>query len=171
MARRTTVRTIREIALRSALTATILFTSLAQPNSLRADDDQYEVFNFHSPVPLGLDAVRVLQLKKTVYLLASAENQSLDGLHVSRVPHFASVVRTDGSEVKTYPGALDFRVTATALPNDFIGISEYEIKSHQSMNEFLLGLKFRLKIFRGLKMTELSPANIKLIGVPSYEPY
>jgi hypothetical protein len=162
---------MRETTLRLALIAAILFASLAQPSSLRAHDDQDEEFNFHSPVPLGLDAIHVLELKKTVYLLASAENQSLDGLHVSRVPHFASVVRTDGSEVKTYPGALDFRVTATAIPNEFIGIPEYEISSHQSINDFLLGLKFRLKIFRGLKMTEISPANVRLIGVPSYQPY
>ena len=39
------------------------------------------------------------------------------------------------------------------------------------MNEFLLGLKFKLKIFRGLQMKTVNPSNVKLIGVPSYEPY
>jgi hypothetical protein len=171
MSQRATELTMRETFLRLALTATILFPSLAQPSLLRADDDQYEELSFHSPVPLGLDAVRVAELKRTVYLLASAENQSLDGLHISRQPHFARAVRSDGTDVKTYPGAMDFRVTASAIPNDFTGVLEYEINSKQSMNDFLLGLKFRLKIFRGIKMTEISPTNVKLIGVPSYQPY
>jgi hypothetical protein len=39
------------------------------------------------------------------------------------------------------------------------------------MNDFLLGLKFKLKVFRGLHMQQLTPSNVKLIGVPAYETY
>ena len=171
MSQTLTVLTMRETSIRLALTAIIVVSLLWQPLALRAADDTFEVFSFHSPVPLGLDAIRVLPAKKIVYLLASVENQSLDGLKISREPHLGRVARIDGSEVKTYPSALDFRVTATALPNDFRGIDEYDVHSKHSMNEFLLGLKFKLKVFRGLHKKEIAPANIKLIGVPSYEPY
>src|SRR3569833_2352430 len=119
MAQLSTVLTMREISLRLALTATILLTSLWQPFSLRADDDQHEAFYFHSPVPMGIDAIKLLPGKRIVYLLASAENQSLDGIKVDRAPHIGRVARTDGSEVKSFPGALDFRVTASALANEF----------------------------------------------------
>jgi hypothetical protein len=168
---RTTVRTMPKISVRLALTAAILFSLLWQPKNLRAEDDQYETFYFHSPVPLGLEAIRVMPTKKMVYLLASAENQTLDGLQVNRAPHVGRVSRSDGSPVKTYPSGLDFRVTATALPNDFKGVDQFQVTTHEPMNDFLLGLKFKLKAFRGLKMVELTPANVKLIGVPSYQSY
>jgi hypothetical protein len=168
---RTTVRTMPKISVRLALTAAILFSLLWQPKNLRAEDDQYETFYFHSPVPLGLEAIRVMPKKKMVYLLASAENQTLDGLQVNRAPHVGRVSRSDGSPVKTYPSGLDFRVTATALPNDFKGVDQFQVTTHEPMNDFLLGLKFKLKAFRGLKMVELTPANVKLIGVPSYQSY
>jgi hypothetical protein len=168
---RTTVRTMPKTSVRLALTAAILFSLLWQPKNLRAEDDQYETFYFHSPVPLGLEAIRVMPKKKMVYLLASAENQTLDGLQVNRAPHVGRVSRSDGSPVKTYPSGLDFRVTATALPNDFKGVDQFEVTNRGSMNDFLLGLKFKLKAFRGLKMVELTPANVKLIGVPSYQSY
>lgn len=171
MSQSLTVLTMRKSTLRLALTAMIVVSLLWQPLALSAQDDSFEEFSFHSPVPLGLDCIRVMPSKKTVYLLASAENQTLDGLKISRDPHVARVLRVDGSEVKSYPSALDFRVTASALPNDFRGIDEYEIQSKHSMNEFLLGLKFKLKVFQGLQMKTIAPANVKLIGVPSYEPY
>jgi hypothetical protein len=171
MSQQATVLTMREISLRLALIATILLSSLLQPFSLRADDDQHEAFYFHSPVPLGIDAVRILPSRRIVYLLASAENQSLDGIKVDRTPHIGRVARSDGSEVKSYPGALDFRVTATALPNDFRGIDEFDIKSEQPINQFLLGLKFKLKIYRGLHLRTVAPTNVNLIGVPSDQPF
>ena len=171
MAQLSTVLTMREISLRLALTATILLTSLWQPFSLRADDDQHEAFYFHSPVPMGIDAIKLLPGKRIVYLLASAENQSLDGIKVDRTPHIGRVARTDGSEVKSFPGALDFRVTASALANEFRGIDEYEIKSQQPIYDFLLGLKFKLKLYRGLHLQFFFFFFVLLIGVPSDQPY
>jgi hypothetical protein len=168
---RATVHTMRKTSVRLVLTATILFSLMWQPKTLRADDDQYETFLFHSPVPLGLEAIRVMPMKKMVYVLASVENQTLDGLQVNRAPHVGFVARSDGSPVKSYPSGLDFRVTATALPNDFKGVDQDEVTTQESMNDFLLGLKFKLKVFRGLKMVELTPTNVKLIGVPSYQSY
>src|SRR5947209_3351386 len=114
-----TVLTMRQTSFRLALTVTLVVTMLLQPFSVRAEDDQHEAFYFHSPVPLGVDSIRLMPSKKVVYLLASAENQTLDGLHVERGPHVGRVARVDGTDVKTYPEALDFRVTATSLPNEF----------------------------------------------------
>jgi hypothetical protein len=162
---------MRKNSVRLALLAMILLSLMWQSKTLRADDDQYETFFFHSPVPLGLEAIQILPTKKRVYLLASVENQTLDGLQVNRAPHVGSVSRSDGSPVKSYPAGLDFRVTASALPNDFRGVDQDEVTTHESMNDFLLGLKFKLKVFRGLHMQQLTPSNVKLIGVPAYETY
>ena len=154
-----------------AVAATILITSFGQPSLLRAGDDKTEPIFFHAPVPLGVEALRIEPSKKTVYVMASVENQTLDGLHIYRQPHLGRVVRVDGSEVKTYPETLDFRVTISSMASDFQGIEPYPVTNHQSLNDLLLGLKFRLKVFRGLKMKEVDPATVRLIGVPAYEPY
>lgn len=171
MSKRATVLTMRETSFRLALAAILLFTTILQPFPLVGQDDQHEAFYFHSPVPLGVDSIRLVPSKRVVYFLASAENQSFDGLQIHRDPHLGRVSRGDGSLVKNYPNALDFRVTVSALQNEFQGVDQYAINSRQPLNEFLLGLKFKLKIFRGVKMRVISPANVKLIGVPAYEPY
>ena len=171
MSQRATVLTMRKVIQRLALALACISIVLIPATSVRADGDQQEAFYFHSPVPLGVDAVRLDPGKKMVYLLASVENQTLDGLHVTRQPHKGRVVRVDGSLVKTYPDALDFRVTATAMPNEFQGVDSYPIETKEPLNAFLLGLKFRLKVFRGLHMQEIKPANVKVIGVPAYQPY
>jgi hypothetical protein len=169
--RQATVFTMRRTFFRLLLTGALVVATLSQPFSLRADDEQHEAFYFHCPVPLGVDSVRLMPSKKVVYLLASAENQTLDGLKIYREAHLGRVSRVDGSDVASYPAQLDFRVTATSLPNDFQGVDQFAINSKQSMNAFLLGMKFKLKIFRGLKMKVVTPTNVKLIGVPSYQPY
>ncbi len=156
---------------RLALAIALLAICASSPFSLRADDDQKEEFRFHSPVPLGVDAIRLEEARKTVYLLASVENQSLDGLYVLREPHHGRVQRVDGNLVFNYPNSLDFRVTASAIGNDFQGVDSFPMHTKLSLNDFLLGMDFRLKVFRGLKMTVLKPTNVKLIGVPAYEPY
>ncbi len=168
---------MRKSSLRLAIAMSLLISTLWQPLALRAQDSS-ETFLVHAPMPLGVEAIRLekagdknTKTKKTVYLLASVENQTLDGLSVTRAPHHGRVKRVDGSEVSTYPDALDFRVTATAIGNEFEGVDSYTLKTRQSLNDFLLGLKFRLKIFRGLEMVQMKPANVKLIGVPAYEPY
>jgi len=163
--------------MRLALAVAVLTSIVLQPALLRAGagddlaDDQELAFFFHNPVPLGVDAVRLQPMKKTVYILASAENPSLDGVHIFRSPHKGRVVRVDGSAVKYYPDNLDFRVTATSIPSDFLGVEPYETETKQDINTFLLGMKFKLKVFRGLTMKELKPKNIKLIGVPAQQDF
>jgi len=169
MVLRLTVPSMRKSPSRRAFAAAVLVTALWQPRFVIAGGDQNDGFYLHCPVPLGVDAVRLESLKKTVYVMASVENQTLDGLHVVRAAHVGHVVRIDGSEVKTYPNALNFRVTASVLANDLQGIVPYTVSNQQGLNEFLLGWKFKLKIFRALKMTVIEPVNVKLIGVPAYE--
>ncbi len=166
-----TVSTMQKPLQRLALVLTVLSLVAVQPFKLLADDGQQEAFSFHSPVPLGVEAIKLEKSKKMVFVLASVENQSLDGLHITRAPHRGRVERVDGSLVKTYPSSLDFRVTASAMANELSGIESWTIQSDQQLNDFLLGLKFRLKVFRGLHMVEMKPANVKLIGVPAYQPY
>lgn len=161
-------RHIRLVRLIGCLVVLVAFST--GPLAVRADEPKEE-FYFHAPVPLGVEAVRIAETKKTVYLLASVENQSFDGLHVMRDPHEGRVQRVDGSVVQNYPAALDFRVTATAMVSDFEGIEPDTIHSKQPLNDFLLGMQFRLKVFRGLHMTVLKPLNVKIIGVPAYQPY
>jgi hypothetical protein len=39
------------------------------------------------------------------------------------------------------------------------------------MNSFLLGMNFRLKIYRGLKVSVMKPERVHLIGVPADQPF
>ncbi len=71
----------------------------------------------------------------------------------------------DGTPVRTYPEFVDFRVTVTTRmrnPDE----PPYPIACHEDLNDYLLGLRFRLKIFHALQYTVVEPKVVRLIGMP-----
>jgi hypothetical protein len=81
------------------------------------------------------------------------------------------VIDAAGDIWKSYPNELTFRVTATGLDNAVIGADIDTITEPGDLNSLLLGLRFRLKVFRGLTMHIVQPSSIKLIGMPADVPY
>jgi hypothetical protein len=130
-------------------------------------------YDFHAVVPLGHDTLRLEPAKKVVCLLASAEAIGFEGLQRREDNGRVLVTSANGEPVKHYPEVIDFRVTASARKKKLAESDEapYPVHAEQPVNDYLLGLKFRLVIFHGLEARVLEPAAVKLIGVPADVPY
>jgi hypothetical protein len=130
-------------------------------------------YDFHSVVPLGSDAIELMPAKKDVYLLASAESAEFEGMKRTANDGTITVVGADGTPARRFPSTIDFRLTASTNRKKLADepIDPYPIKATESINDYLLNLKFRLRIFHGLQMREFEPREVKMIGVPADVPY
>ena len=63
-----------------------------------------------------------------------------------------------------------FRVTA-GTKDRLTDTPGYPISTQTKLNEFLLNLRFRVKVFRGIDARILQPQEVKMIGIPADEPY
>src|SRR5438105_3806161 len=105
-------------------------------------DREYE---FHSVVPLGTDALQLHPSKRVVNLLASAESHSFEGIRRVQDGDSIAVVSSDGRAVRYYPSQVSFRLTATGRGR-LQGIEPAPVQTQADLNNYLLGLHFRLKI-------------------------
>jgi len=130
-------------------------------------------YDFRSVVPLGYDALRLLPEKKTVYLLASAESAEFEGLRRRAESGRPVVTGRNGRPVERLPEAIDFRVTASARKSKLVAdeLVPFDVSASHPAAQFLLHLRFRLKIYNGLEERALEPAAVRLIGVPADVPY
>lgn len=126
---------------------------------------------FHSVLPLGSEMFRLEGLKDPVMLLATAVSPELDGWKRVNQGGSRFVFAADGSQVQTYPRQVQFRVSASAMGRAPAGYELLVVKSPTPLNDFLLDLRFRLKIFHGLHAREVEPAHVHMVGVPADVPY
>jgi hypothetical protein len=154
----------------AALTLTLAAAGMAAGPASKATG---WVYDFHSVVPLGADALRLQPAKRIVYLLASAESPGFEGIRRHEQDGKVEVTGPNGEPVSHYPEAIDFRVTASAKKGKLMDteLEPFSVDGAEDVNQYLLGLKFRLKIFHGIEMRLLEPDAVKLIGVPSDVPY
>jgi hypothetical protein len=126
-------------------------------------DREYE---FHSVVPLGTDALQLRPAKRVVNLLATAESHGFEGIR--RVPDGDSmaVVGRDGRAVRYYPSQVSFRLTATGRGH-LQGIDAAPIDTQAELNDYILGLHFRLKVFRGVNFSFIEPQSVDMLGMPA----
>lgn len=167
-------------SLRCAALATVILASLfcaaqmntlAQFNRILASDERDNIFWFTAPMPLGAEAFDLKPANQRFYLLACMEDTRFDRLEISRVRSSRFVIDSTGHLWHDYPSKLAFRVTATALADILRNLDSDQITEPGDLNSFLLGLKFRLKVYRGLQVRVLPPDSVKMIGMPSDVPY
>lgn len=156
----------RANAIRFAVLLGALALAGNAPASSKKSQPPVDQATFHSVVPLGAETFDVRGTwKGSMTLLASAENPQFEGMIRRVVGDRVSLLDPEGQPFQYYPQTITFRVTATARarlsdPNPF------PVQTSSDENTYLLGLKFRVKIFHGLKQTVVdSPAD--LIGVPA----
>jgi hypothetical protein len=123
-------------------------------------------FIYHARIPLGSQTFAVKKWNSVLTVLASAENPRFEGWR--REQHGEKEILLDGSgqPVRNFPDQLSFRIsvgTRTHLSDD----EPFTLNAKLPVNDYLLQLKFRLKIFHGLYETVVEPENVALIGVPS----
>jgi len=123
-------------------------------------------YEFHSVVPLGVETFKLNTAKQTINLLASAESQQFEGIRLLGNGGSRVVLGPDGSQLRVYPRQVVFRVTATARGKS-LDDKPFPVDANVDLNQYLLSLRFRLKVFRGLDFREVKPVRSEQVGVPA----
>ncbi len=145
--------------------------SAAWAQKAKLDDDPDRVLWMRAPVPLGADEFMLRPANREFFLLGCVEDRRFDRLQISRVRTSPFVIDAAGDVWKNYPSELTFRISATALDSGLLKTDTDVVDEPGDLNSFLLGLRFRMKIFRGLHMRILQPAAVNMIGMPADIPY
>jgi hypothetical protein len=130
-----------------------------------------EVTTFNARIPLGINAFFVRPARRTLYVMSTARSTLFSGWKQVGTGTDRIVVKPDGSRVRLFPTQLQFRVTATARVGEALEVDRDFLDVSDNLNDFLLRLGFRLKIFHGLDVTTVEPDAIDLIGMPADLPY
>jgi hypothetical protein len=150
--------------------AAVAALMLSSPLSLSAQTPGDREQIYQAQVPLGAEALRLGGSDKVLYLLAMAEAEQFEGWRHVRSHGQVTLTDTSGAEVRFYPETIRFRVTVSTR-KDLLAIPSYTAPAPANLNQFLLNLRFQLKMFRGLKQTVIRPKQAELIGVPEEVPY
>lgn len=145
----------------------LAFPSVALAQANAANDVAFE---FHSIVPLGVETFKLEPERQTVNLLASAESPLFEGVRLLGQGRNRIVLAADGSKISRYPRQIIFRVTASAH-GKALDDRPVPVDTTAGLNQYLLSLRFRLKLFRGLEYREVEPERMQLVGVPADVPY
>jgi hypothetical protein len=159
-----------ESSLRSLLlllAATLAFSAFGFAQASPHDEVAYE---FHAVVPLGIETFTLEPQSETMNLLASAESPLFEGVKLLGHGRNRRVLAPDGSPIRHFPEQIAFRVTASAR-GKALDDKPFEVGTTDDLNDYLLGLRFRLKVFQGLEYREISPLLTEQVGVPADVPY
>jgi hypothetical protein len=125
---------------------------------------------FNSTIPLGTDLLVLRPSKLQVALMASAESEQFKSWRLIEENDKRRVIDADGQPVKKMPSRVTFRITA-GTKDKLTDTPGYPIETETNLNNFLLKLRFRVKIFRGVDARIVEPHEVKMIGIPADEPY
>ena len=128
--------------------------------------DPVTEFAFHAVVPLGVEGFVLHDLRQTMYLLASARDPQFEGYRRVMIEGRRTLLDAAGHPVLSYPRDLHFRVTASTRLK-LVGVASWPESAGQTANQYMLGLRFRLRIFRGLQQRVVNPSTVKMIGMPA----
>jgi hypothetical protein len=138
----------------------------AQAQQAQEDVDH----TYQARIPMGAEAVSLGKGGNVLYLLAMAEAEQFEGWRHVRNNRQTALTDLSGANVTLYPASIRFRVTASTRKN-LLDAPPYPAAKPPDVNELLLGLRFQLKMFRGLRQTVIRPDSIQMIGVPEDIPY
>lgn len=150
---------------------TLLCLAVSSSVAFPAPQSTEEELQFHADVPLGILGISLKPSGQTVYLMATAQNPEFEGMHQKLVGGHRVLFDAQDRPVEFYPRQITFRVTATAWPEKLLDVDMLQVETQTDVNSYLLGLRFRMTIFHGLRMTALQPASFALIGMPADVPY
>jgi hypothetical protein len=123
-------------------------------------------FDYHTIEPLGVETLKLEPAEKLVNLMVSAASPELEGIR--RVPHGAApmLVAADGKPVLNFPSELVFRITASA-GGDQLDPDSLPTETKLAPEDYILHLRFRLKVFHDLDSWIVEPQSQEMIGMPA----
>lgn len=161
----------RTVILRGNAIRTVAMLVLAGASTLAGQSNPKQ--HFHSLIPLGADAYEIhnKQWKGNMTLMASAESPDFEGMELRSAGRGNQLFSENGKKIDRFPARVDFRVTATFRAH-FAETSPFPIGARMDdQNGYLLGLKFRVVVFHGLRQTIVQARSVEMIGVPGEMPY
>jgi len=127
-------------------------------------------FVYHTLISLGNDAFSVQPWGSVMTVLASVESPHFEGWRRQTFGDRRRLVNASGQPVRYYPEHLEFRVS-TGTRTQISDTLPFPMRTTLSANDYLLNLRFRLKIFHGLRQIVVMPESTAMIGVPADIPY
>jgi hypothetical protein len=162
---------VRATALTCAAVLIVPQLDAAPPDKKNLASASRLVWQYKSLISLGSDAIRLVPSKSVVYFVASAESHEFEKMRlVTEGEKRVKITDNNGAIVTGMPKHLSFRITA-GTKDRLTDIQPLPFETQQPLNDFLLGLRFRLKIFRGMEVRAVDPAESRLIGIPADRPY
>ncbi len=152
-----------------ALTISVLLCLLVAPGSASAPSKTTGTsvqYRYHARIPLGSENFSVQLWQSGLTVLASAENPEFEGWGVNVKGENRRVVDAFGQPVRFYPDEVTFRVTIGTRTR-LSDTQPFPLRVSLAANDYLLNVRFRVKIFHGLHPTMVEPSAVELIGVPA----
>ncbi len=128
-------------------------------------------YEFHSAVPLGSDSFIINGGKNGIVLMATALTPELEGWRRIGDGRRTYVLTREGSHPHQYPSEVQFRVTASGRTDVTPDADPLKVESELDLNDYLLRLHFRMRVFHGLHVKVVEPSEVRVIGVPADVPY
>ena len=164
------MQVVRKIVL--SITAVVLLAAPVRLLGAKAvpSSSSWE-YDFHSAVPLGSDSFVLKGEKNAIVLMATAITPELDGWRRVGDGKRSYVLTAEGKQPGQYPSQVQFRVTASGRTDVPADANPLKVESELPLNDYLLGLRFQLRVFHALRVHIVKPVEVKLIGVPADVPY
>jgi hypothetical protein len=157
-------------AFRLSAVAAILFF-LAAPGAASGPANTPSVdYVYQERIPLGVQAFAVRPWNSELTLMASAESPQFRGWRRKTEGRRRRLVDAENHAVRFFPRHIVFRVTA-GTRTKIDGSDPFMLRASLAENDYLLKLRFRIKIFRGLRQRVVEPESVTQIGVPAEIPY
>lgn len=122
-----------------------------------------------SAMPAGYEVLLLKPSNSTLTLMGLIECPELEGAHRVAKGSQAHLVSADGTPIRQFPHHFSFRVTASLKKAADGPVTTINFPGNP--NDLLLKLKFRIRIYHGLDVNELSPESVEMIGMPVDLPY
>jgi len=124
------------------------------------------ILRYQSRVPLGWESFKVRSSGTCFYLMGTVESPKLEGWRKVIVNDRSHLEDAAGQPVRLYPEELQFRITAS-VREKLLESQPFPIASDIPMNDYLMHLRFRLKVFHGVDWRMVRPASVEEIGMPA----
>jgi hypothetical protein len=123
----------------------------------------------HSAMPAGYDVVALKPSGVNLSLMGLVECPQLEGAQHVASGLESRIIAADGGRMDKFPHHFNFRITASLrkiVLDDPVSVITFAGNPQQ----LLLQLKFRIKAYHGLRMREIEPESIEMIGMPADVP-